>query len=260
MVQYSNTFQGSGPETAAPAPHRVPPPTPHPEAFPEALSEAFPQACPQAFPEPVPASATRTGPPPPHTDRALGPRLELVRAPAAGPPEPLAPGGPLPRLRILRAPLCEPEYDPPGAVVIPFPPRPPVVARPQLRLVGADEGPLPAEPDAEQARYQVRRFAIFLTETLAGRRPLRQLTPYTTSRVRTAVEELQQHLSTRQTGVPSLVASNATAPAEDTAEGFLRLRLGPERFQAVAVRLDRRPHPTRHDQPPNWICTALHYR
>lgn len=196
---------------------------------------------------------------PPNTDRAFGPRLELVRA-AAGSDEPPAPGEPLPRLRILRAPLCEPEYDPADAVVIPFPARPPVVTRPRLRLVGAVEEPVPTEPDPEQARYRVRRFAIYLTETLAGRRPLRQLTPHTTARVRAAVESLQQHLQAKEATALSLVASNATAPAEDTAEGFLRLRLGPERFQAVAVRLDRLPHPTRPDHPATWICTALHFR
>ncbi|MGW0665217.1 Rv3235 family protein [Streptodolium elevatio] len=260
MVQYSNTVQGSGHETAAPARHRVPPPIPgampHAEAVPDAVPGIVAAATAEVFPARSAARADR----PPLTDPAEGPRLELVRAPAGGPPDPLAPGEPLPRLRILRAPLCEPEYDPPGAVVIPFPVRPPVAARPQLRLVGADEGPLPTEPDPEQVRYQVRRFAIFLTETLAGRRPLRQLSAHTTPRVRTVVEELQRHLDTRRTGALSLVASNATAPAEDTAEGFLRLRLGPERFQAVAVRLDRRPHPTRPDHPPTWICTALHYR
>ncbi|WP_436775421.1 Rv3235 family protein [Yinghuangia sp. YIM S09857] len=236
MVQYGNTVntvQGTARETPpSPARRRVPPPAtgrdPHP-----------------------PAAGTG---PTPQTHHPF----ELVRAPAGG-SVPFRPGEPLPRLRILRAPLCEPEYDPADGVVIPFPTRPPVVGRPRLRLVGAD-GPPPEEPDSEQARCQVRRFAIYLTETLAGRRPLRQLTPYTTSHVRAVVEELRQHLNATHSGSLSLVASNATAPAEDTAEGFLRLRLGPDRFQAVAVRLDHRPHPTRPDHPRTWICTALHYR
>lgn len=162
----------------------------------------------------------------------------------------------LPPLRILRPPATEPDYDPPGAVVIPFPDRHRDTVPPRhLRLVR----PAPPEPDPAEARRKVLRFALLLTETLSGRRPIRHLTAYTTAEVRTHITRFHQTLRTCKAPTVCLYACNATAPTPDAAEGFLRLRVGPEQFQAVALRLDRRPRPNRPHDPPIWTCTALQY-
>ncbi len=230
--------------------------------------------------------------------RASGPRLEVVRTPAgvsavaharpaAAPAtgtdtdtdpdtthtphtttqaiEQIVPGRPLPPLRVLRVPRCEPadepEYVPVGATVIPFPERPQVWQPPSLRLVGAPDRVTPHEPDPAEARRQVRRFAVALVEVLSGARPLRQLGDHVTPKVRDRVGELRRELRKRKVTGVLLVASSATAPTDDTAEGFLRLRLaGPDRFEAVALRLDRRTPHARPHHPPVWVCTALHHR
>ncbi|UGQ09566.1 Rv3235 family protein [Yinghuangia sp. ASG 101] len=201
---------------------------------------------------------------------ATVPRLEIVRTPAGiaaltGGIEEIVPGAPLPPLRVLRVPRCEPddepEYVPAGAAVIPFPVHPPEPERPFLRLVGAPARATPHEPDPAEARRQVHRFAVALAEVLSGARALRQLSDRVTPEVRERVARLRRDLGARRVAGVSLVASNATAPTDNTAEGFLRLRLtGPDRFQAVAVRLDRRTPRTRPNRPPIWVCTALHHR
>ncbi|MCF2533911.1 Rv3235 family protein [Yinghuangia soli] len=167
------------------------------------------------------------------------------------------PASTLHQLRVLRPPAWEPPYEgePGGGLVIPFPPRP--LPTPDLRLVGA---PL-AEPDPAEARRRVRRFAMLLAEVLSGCRAPRQLDAHTTTEVRARVDRLRRTLAERRITGVTLAAANATAPTPDTAEGFLRLRLaGPERFQAVAVRLDRTRPRSRAPHTPTWICTALRYR
>ncbi|HSA50128.1 MAG TPA: Rv3235 family protein, partial [Yinghuangia sp.] len=156
--------------------------------------------------------------------RATVARLELVRPPAGvtettGTEEIVA-GEPLPPLRVLRAPRCEPddepESGPPGATVIPFPTRPPAMEPPYLRLVGAPAPATPREPDPAEARRQVHRFAVALTEVLSGARPLHQLGERVPHEVRGRIARLQRELGARGVVGVSLVASNATAPTDDT--------------------------------------------
>lgn len=169
---------------------------------------------------------------------------------------------PLPRLRLVPAPGTEPAYDPPGP-----PPAPRAwvrgPARPRhLRLVGPDERAPAAAPGAAcQARLRVRGFARVLTGVLTGRCPLQRLTPHTTHAVRATIAALRDDLRRRAVTGITLAAANATAPTPTTAEGYLRLTLtGPDRDQAIALRLDHTPSRTRPENPPTWICTAFQYK
>ncbi|MDI2131431.1 Rv3235 family protein [Yinghuangia seranimata] len=185
--------------------------------------------------------------------------VEPLRGPAGAHEVEYDEGG-FPPLRLLRAPEWEPPTESVDAVVIPFPRRPaPVGPRPVLRLVGAP-APTADEPDVAEARRRVHHFAFLLAEVLSERRPFRQLGAHVTGEAVGRVEQLREALRAQDVTAVRVASWNAGSPADGVAEGFLRLRLGGERCQAVAVRLERvEPH-SPGSRRPAWVCTALRFR
>ncbi len=102
------------------------------------------------------------------------------------------------------------------------------------------------------------KFAQVLAETLAGSRPPRQITPWTTDRARRHIQRLGPLLAAReQPRVRRIVTSR---PAADVIEMTVIVGVG-QRVRALAVRLERDgprlAGPGRHAQAAGWICTAV---
>jgi hypothetical protein len=134
----------------------------------------------------------------------------------------------------------------------------------------------PSEPNRAQPAGSGRwpsQFAQVLAETLAGSRPARQITPWTTEQARKRITELGPMLSAaRQPRVRRVIVSS---PAEGVLEMTVIVDCG-SRTRAVAVRLERPSPPTpatvpdgRLGQPDittykrrrapvgGWVCTAV---
>jgi Family of unknown function (DUF6459) len=92
-------------------------------------------------------------------------------------------------------------------------------------------------------------FAQVLAETLAGVRPARQLTPWTTEQTRERIRELGPLLASGQR--PRLRRLMASAPAADVLEVTAVVGFGP-RVRVLALRLERADTDTAR-----WQCTAL---
>lgn len=102
------------------------------------------------------------------------------------------------------------------------------------------------------------RFAQVLAETLAGSRPPRQLTPWTTERARHHIQRLGPRLASgQQPQVRTVVTSQ---PRADVMELTMVVGFGP-RVRAVAVRLEREaPSAGRAGRQPRaarWRCTHV---
>ncbi len=106
-----------------------------------------------------------------------------------------------------------------------------------------------------------RRFALLLTETLAGARPLRQLLPWTTERTRAHLDKLMPLFGGGQR--PRVQRVLMSRPTRDAIEMTVLVEVG-ARTRALAVRLERalqaparlrQPVPGR--TPPRWLCTAI---
>ncbi len=103
------------------------------------------------------------------------------------------------------------------------------------------------------------RFAQVLTETLAGSRPQRQITPWTTDRARRLIRQLGPMLAAGT--APRVRRVVATRPAPGVVEMTVIVGCGP-RVRALAVRLERdEPHRAdpggRHPKAARWVCTAI---
>ena len=111
------------------------------------------------------------------------------------------------------------------------------------------------QPDAEDQPGTGRppwpsQFAQVLAETLAGSRPPRQLTPWTTERARGHIRRLGPLLAgTQEPRIRRIVAST---PSLGVVEMAVVVRFGP-RVHALAVRLERGD--TSHVSA--WQCTAI---
>ena len=109
------------------------------------------------------------------------------------------------------------------------------------RLAGGDGSTRPAWPS---------QFAQVLAETLAGSRPPRQLTPWTTERARGHI----RRLGPTARGQPGAAdtANRRSTPSSGVVEMAVVVRFGP-RVHALAVRLERgdSSHVTA------WQCTAI---
>jgi hypothetical protein len=121
-----------------------------------------------------------------------------------------------------------------------------------------------------------RQFALLLTETLAGARPLRQLLPWMTDRARGHVDKLMPLFSGGQHPRVQRVITNR--PARDAIEMTVIVGVG-TRTRAIAARLERTrqqrrahgphaaarprvPAPPRVPEmagrtPPQWLCTDI---
>jgi Family of unknown function (DUF6459) len=94
------------------------------------------------------------------------------------------------------------------------------------------------------------QFAQVLAETLAGSRPPRQLTPWTTQRARGHIRRLGPLLAANQE--PRIRRIVASTPARGVVEMAVVVHFG-ARVHALAVRLERAE--TAH--PSAWQCTAI---
>jgi len=152
-------------------------------------------------------------------------------------------------------------------------------AAPVTEAGSADRGPdaePPGEPETpEQARTARERevardgdqvaaarwpgqFAQVLAETLAGSRPPRQITPWTTEEARRHIRQLGPLLAARHR--PQVRRVVTSSPAADVVEMTAVVTFG-QTVRALAVRLERNaaqaPRPGREARPARWLCTAV---
>ncbi len=120
---------------------------------------------------------------------------------------------------------------------------------------GADDRPssLPRPGGGEPTRPTPAwpsQFAQVLAETLAGSRPPRQLTPWTTEHARGHIRRLGPLLAASQE--PRIRRIVASTPSSGVVEMAVVVRFGP-RIRALAIRLERaNTSPVRA-----WQCTAI---
>jgi hypothetical protein len=88
-----------------------------------------------------------------------------------------------------------------------------------------------------------------LAETLAGSRPARQLTPWTTEQTRRRIRQLGPMLSTGQR--PRVRRIMTSAPSRDVLEMTAVVGFG-SRVRVLALRLERGG-----ESGQQWRCTAL---
>lgn len=165
-------------------------------------------------------------------------------------------------VRQVQVPDSLPPYDGPSD---PTPYDGPPDPRPHGDREPEDEGPDDGGPDPGQPGEpaQGRRvgravpgpdgwpsqFAQVLAETLAGARPARQLTPWTTEQTRERIRELGPLLASSRR--PRLRRVMTSAPAADVLEVTAVVGFG-GRVRVLALRLERADPAT-----DRWQCTAL---
>ena len=122
----------------------------------------------------------------------------------------------------------------------------------------ASQPPAPDQPAGHGEPALPGQFARVLVETLAGTRPPRQLTSWTTERARSRIQRMGPVLTAGQR--PRLRRVVARHPSADVIEMTVLLSVGPQ-VKALAVRLEHtaaRPaslgRPTR---PGKWLCTHV---
>ena len=113
----------------------------------------------------------------------------------------------------------------------------------------ADAG-LRAAGDSPAGPTWPSQFAQVLAETLAGSRPPRQLTPWTTERARSHIRRLGPLLATTQE--PRIRRIVASTPSNGVVEMAVVVRFGP-RVHALALRLERGEGAKINA----WQCTAI---
>jgi hypothetical protein len=103
-----------------------------------------------------------------------------------------------------------------------------------------------------------RQFAQVVVEILGGARSPRQLTPWTTERVRARIGQLSQTLIPGQK--PRIRRIVTSRPTARVIEMTVVLGFGP-RSRAMALRLEhlppRRPSPGLPGRPARWLCTEI---
>jgi hypothetical protein len=110
-------------------------------------------------------------------------------------------------------------------------------------------GPGPAPAPDHDARGWPGQFAQTLAEALAGSRPARQLTPWTTEQARQQIRQLGRVLATGQR--PRVRRVMASAPATGVLELTAVVGFG-TRVRVLALRLER--DEAGHGR---WCCTAV---
>jgi Family of unknown function (DUF6459) len=205
---------------------------------------------------------------PPGPAAGVLPLVPSVRRPPPGvrPPRPDAAA-----VRRLAVPDCAPPYDDELRVTS----RPGHV--PQGAGAAQPTGPAPGqatpgEPDpGETARGETApgedraagtrwpgQFAQVLAEALAGSRPPRQVTPWTTEQARKHIRQLGPLLAAGQR--PQVRRVVTSRPAADVVEMTAIVTFGP-RIRVLAVRLERNgaqgARPGRDARPARWLCTAV---
>lgn len=175
-------------------------------------------------------------------------------------PDPMA-------IRLVPVPDCNPPFDDelPGgriltSLVYPLADDPgPPVGHDRDESPGGD-GPDERDksPDPDELGRWPSQFAQVLTETLAGARPVSQLTPWTTERARAHIRRLGPLLAVDRR--PRVQRVRATQPAEDVVEVAVVAEFG-SRTRALAARLERaEAQPGSRGRPgrqARWLCTAV---
>jgi len=127
----------------------------------------------------------------------------------------------------------------------------------------AAEPPALGEGTAGPAGDWPGRFALMLTEALAGSRPARQILPWTSRRAWSQFDRLLRGFGDRGTGSaagqPRVLRVRTTRPAQDVIEMSVIAGFGP-RTRALALRLERATG-ERPDAPDGasggWVCTDI---
>jgi Family of unknown function (DUF6459) len=113
----------------------------------------------------------------------------------------------------------------------------------------------PADPDApEPLDGWPSQFAQVLAETLAGSRPARQLTPWTTEQARRRIRQLGPMLATDQR--PRVRRLMTSAPAANVLEMTAVVGFGP-RVRVLALRLERTQARGYRGGARRWCCTEI---
>jgi hypothetical protein len=107
----------------------------------------------------------------------------------------------------------------------------------------------PTSPDSWPSQ-----FAQVLAETLAGSRPARQLTPWTTEQARRRIRQLGPMLATDQR--PKVRRVMTSIPAADVLEMTAVVGFGP-RVRVLALRLEREQARAYREGGSRWCCTAI---
>jgi hypothetical protein len=118
------------------------------------------------------------------------------------------------------------------------------------RSAGAGSSPRHPGPAADWPS----QFAQVLAETLAGSRPARQLTPWTTEQARKRIRQLGPMLATDQR--PKVRRIMTSAPAANVLEMTAVVRFGP-RVRVLALRLEREQARAYRQGGSRWCCTAI---
>jgi hypothetical protein len=207
---------------------------------------------------PTPPAPPPGGPPGAQPGSGRPPRRRCPRV--AGPPLPNPAA-----MRLAAVPDSAPPYDdellmlnastgepasPDHPAVRSTPPQPPAGDQPgpgqRAQRAGRGEPALPGQ------------FARVLVETLAGTRPPRQLTSWTTERARSRIQRMGPLLTAGQPAQLRRVV--ARHPAADVIEMTVLLSVGPQ-IKALAVRLEHTaPRPAslgRPVRPGKWLCTQV---
>jgi Family of unknown function (DUF6459) len=185
-------------------------------------------------------------------------------------PCPKVAGPPLPdpaAVRVHAVPDSAPPYDDELAILNASTGQPPGPGRPaagsrQPRTAAREldqsaDGHRP-QPPGPAGPALPSQFARVLVETLAGARPPRQLTSWTTERARSRIQRMGPLLTAGQR--PQLRRVVARRPAADVIEMTVLLSVGPQ-IRALAVRLEHTaPRPGslgRPTRPGKWLCTQV---
>ena len=167
----------------------------------------------------------------------------------------------LPPLPATARPAPRPDHHPPATdCTAPGGPGPTSPLRATARQgPGPSSEPRPAaQPGTAGRPAFATQFAQVLVESLAGTRPPRQLSTWTTERAKSRIQRMAPLLAAGHP--PRLRRVLATHPAPGVIEMTIIIAAGP-RTRALAIRLEHttppRPRPGRPQQPAKWICTDI---
>ena len=176
------------------------------------------------------------------------------------------PGPPLPdpdAVRLCPIPDSAPPYDDELLSLTARPPAPTSHTAAPVRGRADQPGDHPAPPPPPGRLSPgdgswPGQFAQVLVETLAGSRPPRQMTTWTTERTRARIQRLGPMLAAGQR--PQLRRVVAFRPASGVIEMTVVVSFG-SRVRALAVRLEHTPPPRalpgHQPRTPRWLCTDV---
>jgi hypothetical protein len=120
--------------------------------------------------------------------------------------------------------------------------------------VGLGPDPADGSPQPDPDAGWPSQFAQVLAETLAGSRPARQLTPWTSEQARRRIRQLGPMLATDQR--PRVRRVITSAPAAGVLELTAVVGFGP-RVRALALRLEHEQTRPYRQGSTRWCCTAI---